>query len=109
MCGACGILTGGPHWSDPVEGQAEAGGATRLVERQRRIALVNRLLAPSGMRLSEHGGQLVVRSPTGRTRLVNDLAHVWPAAESLGRARIDPLGNDFLASLAEDDARRPGA
>ena len=72
---------------------------TRLAERQRRIALVNRLLARSGVRLSEQGRQLIVQSRTGRTKLVTDLAHVWAAADLLGRAGMDPLDEDFLAGL----------
>jgi hypothetical protein len=99
MCGACGILAGGADWTDPVEGPLDAG-RPRLAERQRRIALVNVILAFSGVRLAGQGGQLIVRSPTGRTKIVTDLAHVWPAAEWLGHATIDPLNDDVLAMLA---------
>jgi hypothetical protein len=95
MCGACGILNGGPDWLDRADGAA----GPRLAERQRRIALVNRLLAPTGTRLTEQGRQLIVRGPTGRTKLVTDLAHVWAAADLVGPIGVDPLDEDFLASL----------
>ena len=76
-----------------------AAGRTRLAERQRRIALVNRLLAAGGVRLNEQGGQLIVRSATGRAKLVTDLAHVWAAADLLGRKEVDPLDEAFLTTL----------
>ena len=107
MCGACGILGGGPDWVDRVDnpnGVGAAAGLTRLAERQRRIALVNRLLASSSVRLSEQGRQLIVQSRTGRTKLVTDLAHVWAAADLLGRTGMDPLDEDFLAGLDTGEA-----
>ena len=54
MCGACGILGGGPDWLDRIGtpgGIGATSGETRLGERQRRIGLVNRMLAPTGGRL----------------------------------------------------------
>ncbi len=101
MCGACGILGGGPDWVERV-GDPEtpgASGRTRLAERQRRMALVNRLLAAGGVRLSEQGSQLIVRSATGRAKLVTNLAHVWAAADLLGRKEVDPLDAAFLTTL----------
>jgi hypothetical protein len=95
MCGACGILGGGPDWLDRADGAARP----RLAERQRRIELVNRLLAPSRARLSQQGRQLIVRGPTGQTKLVTDLAHVWAAADVVGPVGMDPLDENFLASL----------
>ena len=63
----------------------------RLAERRRRITLINMLLEGSGVKLTEHGRQLIVRGPTGSTRLVTELAHVWRAADELGRRKVDPL------------------
>jgi hypothetical protein len=94
MCGACGILGGGPEWLDRIGNPGSIGatsGETRLAERQRRVALVNGLLASSGVRLSDFGGKLVVRSATGKVRIVDDLAHVWLAADQIGRRLVDPL------------------
>ena len=101
MCGACGILGGGPDWAERVGGRETPGasGRTRLAERQRRIALVNRLLGAGGVRLNEQGSQLIVRSATGRAKLVTDLAHVWAAADLLGRKEVDPLDEAFLTTL----------
>jgi hypothetical protein len=85
MCSACGLLSGGPEWIEQV------GARNPFAERQRRVALVNRLLAASGVTLAVHGRQYVVRSATGRSRFVTDLTHVWAAADALGTARMDPL------------------
>ena len=100
MCGACGLLVGGSDWADgSAEHRGGAAGHSRLVERQRRIALVNRLLAAAGVRLSEQGRHFIVRGATGRTQLVTDLAHVWVMADRLGRHPVDPLDDALLARL----------
>ncbi|MEZ5666095.1 MAG: hypothetical protein R3F55_01390 [Alphaproteobacteria bacterium] len=78
-------MSGGPEWIE------QAGGRNPVAERQRRIALVNRLLADSGVKLSAQGRVYVVRSATGRSLFVPDLTHVWAAADKIGRGRVDPL------------------
>ncbi len=90
MCSACGILRGGVDWIESATDDQEAPHK-RLAERRRRVALVNMLLEESGVRLREHGRQLVVCGPTGVTKLVTDLAHVWRSADELGRCKVDPL------------------
>lgn len=90
MCSACGILQGGVDWAEGV-GAGDAALHDRLAERRRRLQLVNMLLDGSGVTLREHGRQLVLRSATGTTRLVTDLAHVWRAADEIGRRPADPL------------------
>ena len=102
MCGACGVLAGGPDWLDRTgnpDGIGAAEHETRIAERQRRIRMVNRLLAPTGARLGDFGGKLVLRGPTGQTRIVDDLAHVWLAADAIGLHPVDPLDDGFIDSL----------
>jgi hypothetical protein len=103
MCGACGILGGGVDWIDSMIDDQQAPHK-KLAERRRRIALVNMLLEDAGVRLNEHGRQLVVRGPTGATRLVTELAHVWRSADELGRRKVDPLDPD--GSLLRPSERR---
>ncbi len=106
MCSACGILRAGPEWIDEIGNPAGTAGGTApnpLAERQRRVALVNRLLTGSGVRLSEHGRKFILRSATGRTELVDDLGHIWPAADLLVGAKMDPLGDEFLEALRGDE------
>jgi hypothetical protein len=90
MCSACGLLRGGAEWIEGVTDD-EIAFDRRLAERRRRMALINMMLEGSGVKLTEHGRQLIVRGPTGSTRLVTELAHVWRAADELGRRKVDPL------------------
>lgn len=103
MCGACGVLSGGVEWLDRTGnpgGIGSDGRETRLAERQRRIHLVNRLLVPTRAKLRDFGNRLILHGPTGQTKLVDDLAHVWLAADKIGRRPVDPLDAAFLASMA---------
>jgi len=103
MCSACGILNNGFDWIDGT-GAVELPPHERLAERRHRIALVNMMLEGTGVRLTEHGRQLVVRSVTGKTRLATDLAHVWMAADEIGRGAADPL--DPLSPLFAGNSGR---
>lgn len=98
MCGACGILQNGKDWTEGFgQSATDAGTASaphlRLAERRARMALVNDLLAPTGVTLREQGRQLILRGPTGATAVVTDLAHVWREADRLGRIKADPLAD----------------
>jgi hypothetical protein len=102
MCGACGAISGGPDWIDRVgnpEGVSHRPDLTRGAERQRRIALVNMLLRPSRLQLFDTGSSLALRGPTGRTELVETLAHVWTAADRISSSPIDPLDHHLLEQL----------
>lgn len=90
MCSACGILQSGLEWIDGVGG-GKLLPHERLAERRRRLELVNMVLEGTGVGLADHGRQLVVRSMTGKTRVATDLAHVWRAADEIGRRTADPL------------------
>lgn len=108
MCSACGILGGGPEWLDRVEnpeGVPHRVGLTAVAERQRRIALVNLLLASRSLRLWDFGRRLIIAAPTGRTEIVDDLRHAWLQADRLSDGRIDPLDPDVL-ELLESAAER---
>ncbi len=102
MCGACGVLSGGSEWLERA-GNPDGIGAdarvTRVAERQKRIQLVNKLLARTGAKLRDFGSKLMPQGPTGQTKMVNDLAHVWVAADAIGLKQVDPLSDDFLAAL----------
>ena len=100
MCSACGILRGGIDWTEAVDGNKQLPHQ-RLAERRRRMALVNMLLEGSGVSLGEHGRQLVVRGPTGATRLVTELSHVWRSADELGRRVVDVLDPSGILLRAE--------
>jgi hypothetical protein len=102
MCGACGVLNGGPDWVDRVgnpEGVSHRPDLTRTAERQRRIALANLLLKPRRLLLSDLGSGLILRGPTGATEIVEVLAHVWTAADRIAPPGIDPLDIEQIESF----------
>jgi hypothetical protein len=103
VCGACGVIGGGPDWIDRVgnpEGVSYRSDLTRGAERQRRIAIVNLVLRQHRLTLSDLGAGLQLRGPTGRTELVESLAHIWMAADRLSPSMIDPLDDHLLAAMA---------
>jgi hypothetical protein len=102
MCGACGILGGGPDWIDRVgnpDGVGHNEDLTRGAERQRRINLVNLLLRESRCLLIDTGTFMVLRGPTGRTEVVTTLMHVWASVDRVASRRFDPLDAALLGNL----------
>ena len=85
------------------EGVSHRPDLTRGAERQRRIALVNMMLRPYRLQLSDTGSSLALRGPTGRTELVETLAHVWTAADRVSSSVIDPLDDHLLEQLENRD------
>lgn len=104
MCGACGILGGGPEWIDRVnnpDGIGHRDDLTVVAERQRRIGFVNLLLAGDGSRVMDFGAMTTVRGATGKTEVVESLMHVWSAADRVGSRLVDPLDPALLRRLRE--------
>jgi hypothetical protein len=106
MCGLCGVLGADDHWSDAAARpatfarRAGAPGATRRQERQRRIALANRILRHYRLRLADFEGQsYVLRGATGRQEVVPHLVGLWAAAERLAGRPCDPLDEALIAAL----------
>jgi hypothetical protein len=89
MCGMCGLLGGGNHWSNaslPVE------GANTRRQRLIQVGLANRVLTLYRLRLDDfHGQSFVLSSPTGARELVGDFAQVWRVAEQMLGRPLDPL------------------
>ncbi|WP_260853860.1 hypothetical protein [Paraburkholderia sp. BCC1886] len=96
MCGMCGLLGGGNHWSNttaPVSSTTGAGSAPNT-RRQRLLqaALANRILVPLRLRLDDfHGQSFMLSSPTGASEMVGDFAQVWKTAERMLGRPLDPL------------------
>ncbi|ASW04320.1 hypothetical protein [Paraburkholderia aromaticivorans] len=89
MCGMCGLLGGGNHWSNTT---APDSGPNARRQRYIRAALANRILIPLRLRLDDfHGQSFVLSSPTGRSELVGDFAQVWKVAETMLGRPLDPL------------------
>ncbi|KFI30005.1 hypothetical protein CDV50_17985 [Haematobacter massiliensis] len=95
MCSACGFPAAPGHWTD-------AGAVTpadRLRLRFLRLATVNRLLAPYGLKAQDDGVTpgLQLFSPTGGWEIVPDLEALWKAAGRMAGVAIDPLSPRALA------------
>ena len=105
MCALCGVLGGAGHWTDAA---ARPGLFTRNVdslqrrrERIHRVACAQRVLGLYGLTLSDwQGTSYVLSTATGKTEIVDDLTHVWSAAEKLTGRLCDPLDPALLAELA---------
>lgn len=104
MCALCGVLGGSDHWTDAAQRPGvftrTADPPARRRERARRVEVVNRVLAAYAMRLADwQGSAFVLSTATGKTELVENLTHVWAAAERLGGRACDPLDPALLARL----------
>ncbi|MDR8730885.1 hypothetical protein [Burkholderia pseudomultivorans] len=98
MCGMCGLLGGGNHWTNTG---APDDGATRRRRRQMQVALANRILRTFRLRLDDfHGQSFVLTAPTGAAELVADFTQVWKVAEQMLGRPLDPL------TLFDDEAAR---
>lgn len=101
MCGLCGIIGGEAHWTDRAGDAGAIGNAdlTRRRERQQRVNLVNRVLTPFRLKISDWNNAFILRGPTGKQAMVDVLAHVWQPAEQLAGRPLDPLDPALLAAL----------
>jgi hypothetical protein len=104
MCSLCGILGGNEHWADAV---ARPGVFTRNVERidrrrerARRISAANRVLSAYALTLTDwQGSSYMLANRTGKTEVIEDLGHLWPAAERMIGRACDPLDPDLIARI----------
>lgn len=89
MCGMCGLLGGGNHWSNVT---APDSGLDARRQRYIQAALANRILIPLRLKLDDfHGQSFVLSSATGKSELVSDFAQVWKVAETMLGRPLDPL------------------
>jgi hypothetical protein len=104
MCALCGVMGGDDHWADAVARPGiftrNTGTAERRRERTRRVALANLVLRQYGMRLGDwQGSSYMLSTATGRTEIVESLAHLWASAEKLSGRACDPLDPDLVERL----------
>lgn len=104
MCTLCGVLGGVGHWTDAV---ARPGVFTRTAtplerrrERAARVTQANMVLHHYRLTLSDwQGTSFLLSTATGKTEIVDDLTHIWSAAEKLIGRPCDPLDPALLAEL----------
>ena len=102
MCAACGVLSGTPDWMDRAGNPEGIGGKeneTRRGERQKLVKMVNILLSPGKAKISDFGEKLIIKGPTGKTKIVDILGHVWVEADNIGLRLVDPLDEAFLEMI----------
>ena len=104
MCSLCGVLGGNEHWADAVARPGvytrNAEGIDRRRERANRVKVANRVLTAFGMKLSDwQGVSFVISTRTGKSEIIEDLGHLWPAAERLSGRICDPLNPDLIANF----------
>ena len=102
MCGLCGLL-GVVHWTETSSHpDAFTGERRRTIraERLHRARIVNAALAPLGLKVTDfQASRYVLSSPTGRTRIVDDIQAVWGAVEEVRQGAVDPLDPAYLDAL----------
>jgi hypothetical protein len=108
MCSLCGVLGGYEHWTDaaarPGVFTRNASPIERRRERANRVRIANRVLARFGLSLSDwQGTSFLLSTRTGKTEIIPDLGHLWPAAERLTGRLCDPLAQDVIDRLERGD------
>ena len=104
MCALCGVLGGAEHWADaharPGAYTRNTGPLERRRERARRVVEANRILAHFALVLSDwQGTAFQLSTRTGKTELVDNLAHLWATAERMIGRPVDPLDPALLERL----------
>lgn len=104
MCSLCGVLGGSDHWTEaaprPGVFTRNTDAVARRRERASRVAGANRVLKHYGMALSDwQDAAFVLSTATGKTEVVDTLAHLWAAAERLSGCPCDPLDPWLVARL----------
>ena len=107
MCALCGVLDGSEHWTDAIARPGvftrNTDAASRRRERLNRVAAANRVLKHYRMTLADwQGSAFVLSSATGKTEIVDNLAHLWTAAERLLDRPCDPLDAELIAAMERE-------
>ncbi len=92
MCGVCGLLGGEEDWSGGVQRQQSGAPNTRRADRAERIRVLNQVLRPRRVQISDfHGQSFLVRGATGKHQMAQSIAHVWQCVQEMTGTGIDPL------------------
>ena len=104
MCALCGVLGGAEHWTNAVARPGvftrNTDAASRQRDRLNRVAAANRVLKHYRMTLADwQGSAFVLSTATGKTEIVDNLTHLWAAAEKLIGRPCDPLDPALVRRL----------
>src|SRR5262245_22682127 len=111
MCALCGVLGAAGHWTDaaarPGLYARNLDSRRRRRDRAHRMHCARRVLKNDGVTLSDwQASSYVLSTATGKTELVENLGHLWIAAEKLVGRPCDPLDPDLIVRL---EAQREGS
>ena len=107
MCALCGVLGGAEHWTAAV---ARLGVFTRNTDtashrrgRTSQVAAANRVLEHYRISLADwQGTAFILATATGKTEIVDNLGHLWTAAERLTGKPCDPLDPELIIALERE-------
>ena len=95
MCGMCAALGGSRYWTDLAGKDAfsrNGSPISLMAERSARVALINELVAPCGVRIQDLGGcSYVVVNDAGESRNAYSLGELWQAVQDVSPRPFDPL------------------
>jgi hypothetical protein len=104
MCSLCAALGAAREWTDAAGHDAfryKGGKVSARLERDARVALLDRLLAVHGITIKDWGGNsYLLENRDGQRRNVYNLAGIWAVADELTHTPCDPLDPGFLDSLS---------
>jgi hypothetical protein len=107
MCALCGVLDGAEHWTAAVARPGvftrNTDAASRRRERMRQVLAANRVLQHYRLSLADWQGTVFVLSgATGKTEIVDNLGHLWTAAERLTGRPCDPLDAELITAMERE-------
>ena len=107
MCALCGVLGGAEHWTTAVARPGvftrNTDPASRRRERMKQVAATNRVLKHYGATIADwQGSAFVLSTATGKTEIVDNLVHLWIAAERLLGRPCDPLDAALIALMERE-------
>jgi hypothetical protein len=107
MCALCGVLDGAEHWTAAVARPGvftrNTDAASRRRERISQVAAANRVLKHYRVTLADwQGTTFILSSATGKTEIVDNLGHLWTAAERLTGKPWDPLDAELITAMEHE-------
>ena len=107
MCALCGVLGGAEHWTDAVARPGvftrNTDAASRRRERISQVAAANQVLKHYRVILADwQGTAFVLSGATGKTEIVDNLGHLWTAAERLTGRPCDPLDPELNTAMERE-------
>src|SRR5215469_8641680 len=104
MCALCGILGGAEHWTDAVARPGvftrNTDAASRRRERITQVAAASCVWKHYRVSLADwQGTAFVLSTATGKTEIVDNLGHLWTAADRLAGKPCDPLDAELITAM----------